>query len=426
MTIKSIAMIHIFNNQSKISIFFTCTVLIFSLYSCNEKRKSEIIDNYSEIVIDNSNIPDTLDISNLIDYIKILKLTDPSDKPISRIDQLYASDNTYIAIDAINTKRVNSYSADGSYLKTLMEVGSDKKQSLNVTDCYQNEKNEVIIYDYAQMMLTVFNPDLSVKKVIQGKNLFHYNHIASIPGTEEYVGYASYNLDNAYLQGDEKNPSNLDVLNSKLDLTKKILTYPSKFEGVTLITASKSFFPYKDSLRFFRTYDPYIYNISKNQIERRFKVLYSKGNFPSDFLESIVANHLKEFKETGSRSYPLQVIYQYCSGYTCPENWLESDSVICLSSINFLDRSTSITNTVVLNQAKKRTVLNAGTFVAKNDFKLSFPQFKAYDKYNNEFLASCTGNQLKKRLYKGSSLINLQDIVDDSFYLIKVKFKPKQ
>jgi hypothetical protein len=367
-----------------------------------------------------------LDISNVIDYIKVLKLTDHSEKPISRIDQLYASGNTYIVIDAINTKRVNSYSADGKYLKTLMEVGPDKKQALNVTDCYLNEKNEVIIYDYAQMKLTVFNPDLSVKKVIQGKNLFHYNHIASIPGTEDYVGYASYNLDNTELQRDKKNPSSLDVLNSKLDLIKKHLTYPSKFEGIILITASKAFFPYKDSLRFFRAYDPYIYNINKNQIQRKYKILYKKGNFPSDFLESIVANHLKEFQEIGRKSSSLQVIYKYFSGYTCPENWLESDSIICLSSINFLDRSTSITNTIIFNQAKKRTILNAGTFVAKNDFKLSFPQFKAYDKHNNEFIASCTGNQLKKQLHNGSPLINLKDIVDDSFYLIKVKFKPKR
>jgi hypothetical protein len=361
----------------------------------------------------------------MIDYVKIVKLSDPPTKPISRIDQLYASGNNYIVIDAVNTKRVNAYSADGSYLKTLIEDGPVKKQALNITDCYLNEKNEVIIYDFAQMKLTVFDSALSVKKVIKGNSLFHYNHVASIPGTEDFVGHASHNLFNAKVQGDRKNPSSLDVLNSKLDLVKKHLTYPSKFEGITLITAAKSFFPYKDSLRFFRTYDPYIYNISKGRVERRYKILYSKGNFPSDFMESIIAPHLKEFKEIGHSSSSLQVIYQYCKGYTSPKNWLESDSVIYLSSVNFLDRSTSITNTLILNKAKKRTILNAGTFVEKDAFKLSFPQFTAYDKQNSEFLASCTGNQLKQQLYKGSPLISPKDIVDDSFYLIKVKFKAK-
>lgn len=418
-------LIFFYPSSRRLNLYLYCFIILF-LHSCTEKQDSEIIDAYSEIAINNSILQDTLDISNRIDYVKILKLTDPPSKPLSRIDQLYACGSYYIAIDAVNTKRVNAYLEDGSYFKTLMENGPAEGQALNLTDCYINEKNEVIIYDFAQMKLTIFDPGLSVEKVIQGKHLFHYTHIAIIPGSREFIGYANYNLNNAYLQGDKKHPSSLDILDSKLDLTKKNLTYSSKFEGVSLLTAPKSFFPFKDSLRFFRTYDPYIYDISKNQIKKRYKILYSKGNFPSDFLDSIIAPNLKEFKENALSSQSLQVIFKYCNGYTCPKNWLENDSMIYLSSYNFLEKSTSLTHSLIWKQAKKQVVLNAGIFVDKDVFRLSFPQFTSYDKQKNEFLASCTGNQLKQHLYKGSPLIKSEDIVDDCFYLIKVKFKREQ
>ncbi|WP_448633946.1 hypothetical protein [Pedobacter panaciterrae] len=45
------------------------------------------------------------------------------------------------------------------------------------------------------------------------------------------------------------------------------------------------------------------------------------------------------------------------------------------------------------------------------------------DKEKNEFIGYCTGNKLKKYLDQNSPLIKPADIVDDSFYLIKVRFK---
>jgi len=418
-------MLYFFYVLSRKSLFHLCLLIILCSCSCRDRQNSEIVDNYSDLFINNVAVPDTMDISSLVSDVKILRLTDPIQKPITRIDQLYALGNYYVVIDAVNTKRVNAYSADGKYLKTLMENGPTDKQSLNVTDCYVNEKDQIIIYDFAQMKLTTFDSNLIKKKYIQGAKLFHYNHIASIPGTENFVGYATYNLYNTQLQNNKKSPSNLDILSDELSLIEKHLTYPSKFEGITLITPAKSFFPYKDSLRFFRTYDPYIYNISKNEIQRRYKITYSKGNFPSDFLEAIVKPHLKIFKEIGRTSPSIQALYLYNKGYTSPKNWLEDDSLIYLSSINFLDNSTSLTNTLILKGAKKPVVLSAGIFLEKEKFKISFPQFTSYDKKTAEFLASCTGNQLKNYLFKDSPLISVNEIVDDSFYLIKVKFKHK-
>ena len=399
---------------------------VFFLFSCANKQDAEITDKYSELYINNKSVKDTVDVSKMVDSVKVLKLTDALHKSLSRIDQLYTLGDYYIAIDAVHTKRVNAYDANGNYVKTLIEDGPAKTDALNVTDCYVNEKNEVIIYDYAQMKLFVFDANLASKKSIKSGILFNYNHIASLPGTDNFVGYSSYYGYNAHLQNEDNSPSCLDIMGNDLSLVKKHLIYPPKFNDITLITLPKSFFPFKDSLRFFRAFDSYIYSLNKNEIERRYKILYAEGNFPPDFLGEIINPHLNDFQNIGRNLSSFQALHLYFKGYTCPASWLETDNIIYLSSITFSEKKTNNINSVILKKGKTPEVITAKVFAENSRFKLAFPNFNTYDKKKNEFITYCSGNKLKKYLYKDSPLIRPADIVDDSFYLIKVKFKRKQ
>jgi len=361
----------------------------------------------------------------MIDSVSVVKLTDAPHKSLARIDQLYTLGDNYIAIDAVHTKRVNAYDGNGNYIKTLMEDGPSKTDALNITDCYVNEKNQVIVYDYAQMKISIFNMDLINIKNIKGALLFNYNHVASLPGTDNFAAYSSYYGYNAHVQQEENKPSSLDILDSDLSLLKKHLTYPPKFNDITLITLPKCFYPFKDSLRFFRAFDPYIYSLNKDKIERRYKILYAEGNLPTDFLGEVIAPHLHAFKNIGRDLSSFQALYLFFNGYTCPENWLEADDIIYLTSIAFTEKKTNQINSIIVKNNKGSEVLTAKVFAETKRFKLAFPIFNSYDKKKDEFIAYCTGSRLKKYLYKNSSLIKPTDIVDDSFYLIKVKFKHK-
>ncbi len=397
--------------------------MIVFLFSCSSNQNQEITDNSKEIHINNSSMPDTLDISPLVDTVELLKLADAPHKQIGYIGQLYALGDIYIVNDPITTQRINAYSADGNYIKTIMENGVADSNALNVTDCYVNEKKEVVVYDYAQMKLTIFDSSLNRKKDIKGGKLYHYNHIASIPGSDNFVGYASYNSNNTYLQ--DGDPSNLDLLSDTLGIFKQYLRYSKKYEDIATVTLNKVFATFKDSLLFFRAHDPYVYSISKNGVQRQYKIVYSKGNFPADFLESIIKPHLSEAKISGHSTSSLKSIYQYCNGYTSQKNWLESDSFIYLSSISFKEQSTVGFGSIVPKKVETSGVLSAKYFAETKRFRLIFPEFNEYDRKRNQFIAFCTGNGLKKRLYKDSPLIKLIDIIDDSFYLVKVRFNSK-
>lgn len=416
-------MSHIFHTHYKSIFWLFCLVLNMAFSSCSNKKDTEIIDNYATLKINNKSVSDTLDLSKIIDSVELVKLTDAPQKPLASINQLYTLGDHYIAIDAINTKRVNAYTTSGKYVKTLMENGPLKTDALNVTDCYVNEKNEAIVYDYAQMKLTIFDSNLKIKKIVKGRTLFNYDHIASLPGTDNFVGYSSYYGYNAYLQHDKNNPSSLDILSSTLSLSKKHLYYPQQFGEISLVSLAKSFFPFQDSLRFFRTYDPYIYSLKKDKIERRYKIIYDEGNIPPDFLEKIIAPNLHVYQTIGRDPSSYKKLYSDFKGYTFLNNWLETDDMIYLSSMTFSDKTTNAINSIIVNKGLKPIILTAKVFSDRSKFKLTFPGFNAYDKEKNEFIAYCTGNNLKKYLYKNSPLIKPADIVDDSFYLIKVRFK---
>ncbi|TWF33939.1 6-bladed beta-propeller protein [Chitinophaga polysaccharea] len=409
------------------SIFFFLWVLPIAmiLFSCSSNERAEITDNYVELHIDNSSISDTLDISSIVDSVELLKLANVPNKQIGYIGQLYALEDAYVVVDPISTKRINAYKSNGDYLKTIMENGVSDSNALNITDCYVNERKEVIVYDYAQMKLTIFDSDLKRKKDIKGGNLFHYNHIASIPGSDNFVGYASYNNSNAYLQTGRRSPSSLDLLSDTLSLVRKYLRYSKKFENIAAITFDKSFFAFRDSLRFFRAYDPYVYSINKSEVERRYKIIYSKGNFPSDFLESVIRPHLSNVKINGHKMSSLKSIYLYCNGYTSQKNWLESDSLIYLSSISFKEQGTVGFGSLVVKGKGTAGTLVARNFVDAKKFKVSFPEFSEYDSKSNQFIAFCTGNELKRRLYNDSPLRKKMDIIDDCFYLVKVRLHVK-
>jgi len=415
-------MTSIFPTHYKRSLWLLCLVLNI-LYSCKNQKDTDIIDKYTTIQVNNKSLTDTLDLSKMIDSVGLIRLTDAPQKSLAKINQLYALSDYYIAIDPVNTKRVNAYTKSGIYVKTLLENGPLKTDALNVTDCYVNEKNEVIIYDYAQMKLTVYDSHLKIIKVVKGEKLFNYSHVASLPGSDKFVGYSNFNGYNAVVQNDAKNPSSLDILDSTLSLSKKHLFYPSKFGEITLVTLPKSFFPFKNSLHFFRAYDPYVYSLNKDGIERRYKIIYSNGNVPSDFLEKIVAPNLHAFNNIGRDPSSHQVVSSAFAGYTCFTNWLETNDIIYLSSTSFTDKTFDNFNSIIYKRDKKSAVLSAKVFSDNSKFKLTFPSFNAYDKEKGEFLTYCTGNRLKKYLHPNSPLVKQEDIVDDSFYLIKVRFK---
>jgi hypothetical protein len=411
----------IFQTHCKRSFWFLSLVLNM-LYSCKQNRDADIIDNYTPIQIDNKSVSDTLDLSKIIDSVGLVKLIDAPHKSLAKIKQLYALGDYYIAIDP-STKRVNAYRQNGNYEKTLMENGSLETNGLNITDCYVNERNEVIIYDFAQMKLTIYDSSLKIIKAVKGEKLLNYSNIASLPGSDKFVGFSNFNGYNAVVQNDEKNPSNLDILDSTLNLSTKHLFYQPKFGRIKLISLSKAFFPFENSLRFFRAYDPFVYSLSKDRIERRYKVIYSKGNIPSDFLEKIVEPNLNAFNNIGRDPSSFKIVSSAFQGYTCFTNWLETEDIIYLSSASFTDNTFYNFNSIIYKANKKSGVLNAKVFSENSKFKLSFPTFNAYDKEKREFLAYCTGNRLKKYLHPNSPLVKQGDIVEDSFYLIKVRFK---
>jgi len=400
-----------------IKYFLFCSFLV--QFSCSN---TNIIDKAQDIHINNASLPDSSDISAIVDSVRVLRLFDAPHKALGSINQLYVVNGQYIAFDLENTKRINAYDANGKYLKTMMENGPQSGDGLSLIDCYANEKDEIIVYDYAQMKLSTFDSELNAKTAIKGKRLYHYNHIASLPGTHKFVGFTSDNLTNAAMQHQKNTPSSVDFLDDKLQLLKKEFIYPKKFDGISLFASPKSFFAFKDSLRFFRFFDSYVYSMENDEIERRYKITYDKGNFPQDFLMTIVDPHYADFNVGNNGVLSAKAQYKYFNGYSCLLNWLENDSLAYASSITFSNGRLQWMYSII-KKGKNPLVSTSKALVERSRFKITLPPFDAYDRKSKEFVAYTTGNRLKKYLLKNSQLIKSNKINDESFYLIAVRFK---
>lgn len=391
-----------------------CYIMILFLVSCsvNDPGKKE----YATINIDNSQVKPEKDISAHIHSINVLPLIETKDNHVGGIYKLLITPNNYIVYDRLITNKLLLFSRAGKFIKTIIKVGDGPSDPLNIIDCWLNEHKELQVYDYAQMKVFTFDSLFVLKGTKTSRIFTHFAGLISQTGRSHYVGYGNYSDFNPPFQTQLYQIAFLDS-NLKVFWTDK--AFERELQGITWPMYKRHFYNYKDTVRFVKAYDNYVYSIVRNNVVKRFRILYKDNNLPDD-VTGIIKAHLGVFKD---RSIGPNIKANYFKMFTRFNGlWLENDKYIFMSS---RDTSGKFGESFysLINRAKGEELFSTKKMVETVNYKLVLPPFEFYDHDNDEFISVVDGHTLKKSLFPESSLqsILLADL--NVYYIIKVKLK---
>ncbi len=388
--------------------------IFFIFISCSPK-KSEI-KSYVEIIIDNSKIKDSQDISNQIDSISILPLIEQNGNHFSSVFKLYIKNNNYIIFDRVNTNKILLFDCKGTFIKTIVKMGDGINDPLNISDCWFNEKNELEVYDFGQMKIFQFDSSFKLKNILKSSLFNHFVSMNTIPGTNNYVGYANYGDYNKIFN---KKLYQVAFLDSNLNVIDADKNFDKKFQDITWPIYKQHFYKYNDTLRFVKSYDNFIYNIGNKVIKERFKISYTKNNLPDDVMP-IVEKNINVFR---NRYLNPNIKAAYFKNYCRFTGlWLENSKYFYISSKdNVGEFGTSFYS--IIDKKVNIEMVSTRSFNAMDKYKLVLPPFEFYDEINDEFISLLNGLNLKELLLKESPFYKNVENNPNVFYLLKVKLK---
>ncbi len=396
-----------------LSVFWSITFLSVILISCGNKISE---DNLQVININNSLLKDTADISNLIDTISIIKLNENVNVPLTDPFQLYAiSQEQYVVLNySSGDRRVIAFNKSGDYIKTIAKNGTDSTDGLNIADCFV-DKNGMLIYDFAQNRITVYDTSLNLMKTVQGDKSRHYSHLARFSQSSDYVGFANFNLYNP-------NRSLIDIFDENFETpNKSYFSFPSSDRRLLVLTYNKSFYQYGDTLRFYKHFDPSIYSITKTGVSRRFEIKYTEGSVSRNKLMSIIEQNFDKFNVDNPT--PSDQRIALFDGLAFPNgNYLENKRFIYITS-QFYKKGQHKNFVSLISKKDLHDFTTAKALTENKRFGIILPPLVEYDKYKDEHLAILSGAQLKSVLLAGNKLMGGLSIDLPAYYLIKVKFK---
>ncbi|WP_423737269.1 6-bladed beta-propeller [Chitinophaga caseinilytica] len=389
-------------------------LLAGTVHSCRHSGKNE--NTARQILVDNQSRKDTADITGLIDSISVVQLKESADYPITTPHQLYAlGEKGYILFNiASNNKQALFFNKDGTFEKLVAKNGIREEDGVNFLDTYVDDKG-MIVYDFAQCRINIYDNDLQLKEIRKGKKLLHFSHLARIPNSDKYAAFANYNLGNP-------SATLLNTLTSDLDVDQTFLPYSKPFRNILVLTYNNSFFRHGDSLRFTKHYDPGVYHVDVNGIAKVFDIRYAEGSMTSAQGDSIITEHLDKF-DTHVRT-PQELHTEMFNGFVFPYGaYLENNRYIIFPSLSFVGKKRDGFMSIISKNTLKDTV-SAKVMTDGKSLQGVLPPFMGYDHKTDEFLALATGYQLKKGLDPGSPFQEKLGRLDlAGFYLIKVKFK---
>lgn len=388
-------------------------LVIIILISCQSQENHEYRD-VNNILIDNTLVKNTYDISELIDDLSIIPLSETKDNFVGEIYKVYKTQEKYIIWDRFQTKKIQLFDQNGIFLKTILKTGAGPDETLQISDCFINYKGELEAYDFTVKKMYLYDSLFNFKGSIKSKLLLRFKNIYRIPSSDNYIGYAAFNEYNPAQNG---KLYHLAFLDKNLNIIKTSLDFDKKFQGIDWLSYTYHFFTYRDTLRFLQAYDNYIYNIIDSNVEKRYRIVYAKNDLPDNILETVVGKNLNIFKDRNVRPNDKD---KYFKNYAIfMGRWLENDKYSYILSRQGL-QYTFIT---LFNKESNRVLFSAKYLVDNLRYKLDFPTFMTYDAETNSFISIIDGALLKRCLHNESKFNKELIISPEKNYIINVKLK---
>src|SRR5690606_17762993 len=142
--------------------------------------------NSVTIAIDANSIPDTVDISNLIDSIRIIKIRETQDGLFGGVEKLFVTREKYVIFDQHFSNKIVIYNTKGEFHKNLVQMGAGPEELSKLSDVWINENGNLEVYDNYLKKIIVYDSNLNVKKTKIFKNSNYYGSLIRLPKTEKY------------------------------------------------------------------------------------------------------------------------------------------------------------------------------------------------------------------------------------------------
>lgn len=395
--------------KTRCILFFLLIFFFNLLKSCKSFLPEE--GSIKKILIDNTAIKKTSDISELIEEINVVSVKDSPGSYLGAVDQLYLINDKVIIFDKTETHKINLYNQNGTFIKTIIRPGDGPNNVFQINDCWLNYKGELEVYDFAQKKIYQFDTSYSLKKIIKATEFHIFSSLMRIPNSDNYVAYAGFD---EYNEPYKNKLYHIAILDKKLSIINTDLFYDKSYQGIGWLSFRKQFYLFNDTIRFAQAYDNFIYNISNAGVTKAYEIVYKRNNLPANVLKDIVKNKIHNFKD------PSFLPNKYFKDYTRFSGvWLENENYIYLSSKD-LEKTPFLT---LINKKKNLIESSAVSFCETKKYKIILPYFQYYDPTSKVFIGAISGNDLKDRLYSES--VFEKEITNDPemLYIVKVKLK---
>ncbi len=396
-----------------LSHFLFLLLISITLISCSFSNSDS---NVEKIIVEGTNIQDTLNISNLVENIDVIKLNETSGNFLGEATKVFKTNKYIIVFDRNNAQRIVAFDHRGNFVKNVTDKLPDGvTEIIKINDCWLTDTGDLEVYDFGQKYIYQFSSeDFSFKKLVKTSEAVIFSSLMRIPKTTNYVGYKGYMQHNKLYRGKQYK---LAMLDSTLNIQSVHLEYPKELKGVAVTTPVSAFRHFGDTIRFAQDFDPFIYSVTSDGFSKRYELQYIHKPFPLDFEEKIVKPNLAVFKKAVPDFEKINSLYK---GYTrFKGSWFETKKYAFFASKD--EKGNSFYS--IYDKVNKHVISQAHFLKETLRFKMIIPQFSTVDVEMNEFLTVWPGYGLKTIIGKDSPLFALIEKDLEANYLVKVKLK---
>lgn len=250
-----------------IRIFFIS--FIFCFLSCSQEKKGQIKVDLSKakgISVDDIHIKNDIEIDSIIDpaSLTFIPLETKKNILIGAISKIIPVDTSFIIIDKGQNK-ILAYDKRGKLINTIGQLGKGPTEYQNIINVCYNPYTKLL--DVSDITLRMLSYNLKTgliinknKKLIKTSNAFLFHPLA----VNEYVLY-----NNFAPTKEDKTFGNRFLHYKKQKLLHSELPFEAN-KPMHAMVSLRQFYLANDSLRFYETFKPLVYSVTRNGLNPLF------------------------------------------------------------------------------------------------------------------------------------------------------------
>jgi len=393
------------------------TIMIISC-SASFETKDNFIKEYQNIIridIDGGSIPDTVDVSDIIDSIKIVKIKETDDGLFGGIEKLILTKENYVIYDPHYSNKIILFKDNGEFHRNLVKMGSGPDEMSKLSDVWVNENGELEVYDNYLNKIITYDAKLDVKETNIFKHNNYFGSIIRFPGKTQFVAFAGYN---GFLKNNEFHK--IAIIDSGFVEISHFFPYSKSLNHALISTPVNPFYIFNDTIRFAQNFDPSIYNILPDgELLKKYELTYNPTPFPIDFEKQLVIPNINFFKSELIDFAAMNKIFSGYVGYKGP--WLETSKFAIFSSFDF---DYDATFTSIYDKDRMEILYQARNFTESDRYHMQIPpHFYTTGVFENRFISCYEGFIVLMLLKKSSPFYDMVQNDIESYYIIDIKLK---